>query len=201
MNVDADVLSHILKGEHNQHMEADSVHSLISQLTQGTTLMEAYSCNIWVTDTLNMQKDPKAMPVKDWVITQSKYPAIREIKYLINNKKLKGWKVYSQDPQITKQYLRQCSHLVLCKGVLYRWVTPSKEEQNALQLVIPQNYQKKCKCRFLILFLYMNQCIWCHHDILVELSFDMNQCVFSITVLFLARETSFQQVTPGFIRS
>ena len=40
-----------------------------------------------------------------------------------------------------------------------------------------------CKCRFLILFLYMNQ------------------CVFSLTGLFLLRETSFQQVTPGFIRS
>ena len=59
-----------------------------------------------------MQKDPKAMLVKDWVIAQSKDPAIREIKHLINNKKLKGWKVYLQDSQITKQYFRQCSHLV-----------------------------------------------------------------------------------------
>ena len=40
-----------------------------------------------------------------------------------------------------------------------------------------------CKCRFLILFLYMNQ------------------RVFSLTGLFLLRETSFQQITPGFIRS
>ena len=31
--------------------------------------------------------------------------------------------------------------------------------------------------------------------------FYMNHCVFSITGLFLLRETSFQQVTPGFIRS
>ena len=54
-----------------------------------------------------------------------------------------GHKLYSQDSQIMKQYLRQCSHLVLWKMVLYRWVTPSKEDQNALQLVIPQNYQKK----------------------------------------------------------
>ena len=75
-----------------------------------------------------MQKDPKVMLVKDWVVAQSKDPRVREIKYLINNKKLKGCKVSSQDPQVTKQYLRQCSHLVLCKGVLHRWVTPSKEE-------------------------------------------------------------------------
>ena len=39
------------------------------------------------------------------------------------------------------------------------------------------------RCRFLILFLYMNQ------------------CVFSLTGLFLLRETSFQQITPVFIRS
>ena len=51
--------------------------------------------------------------------------------------------MYSQDPQTAKQYLWQHSHLVLCKGVLYRRVTPSKEDWNALQLVIPQSYQKK----------------------------------------------------------
>ena len=48
-----------------------------------------------------MQKDPKAMSVKDWVVAQSKDLAIREIKYLINDKKLKGWNVYSWDPQTT----------------------------------------------------------------------------------------------------
>ena len=47
---------------------------------------------------------------KYWVMAQSKDPAIREIKYLINNKKLKGQKVFSWDPQITKQYVRQHSH-------------------------------------------------------------------------------------------
>ena len=90
-----------------------------------------------------MQKDPKAMSVKDRFVAQSKGPAMREIKSLINNKKLIGWKVYSEDPQITTQYLRQHSHLMLCKGILYRQMTPSKEDQNALQLVIPQSYQKK----------------------------------------------------------
>ena len=42
-----------------------------------------------------MQKEPKVMSVKDWVVAQSKDPAIWEIKYLINNKMLKGQKVYS----------------------------------------------------------------------------------------------------------
>ena len=105
--------------------------------------MEAYFCNIWVTETLDVQKDPKVILVEDWVVDQSKDPTIRESKYLINIYKLKGLKVYSHDPQVTKQYLRQCSHLVLHKGVIYRWVTPSKEYQNALQLVISQSYQKK----------------------------------------------------------
>ena len=94
-----------------------------------------------------MQKDPKVMLVKDWVVAQSKDAAIREIKYLINNKKLKGCKVSSWDPQFTKQYLRQQSHLVPHKGVLYRQATPSKEDQNVLQLVIPQSYQKESSAR------------------------------------------------------
>ena len=35
MNVDAYGLSHIPKGDPNQHMEADSVCALISQVVQG----------------------------------------------------------------------------------------------------------------------------------------------------------------------
>ena len=46
VNVDMNTLSCILKGRHDQYMEANLVHALISQAAQGTTLMEAYSCNI-----------------------------------------------------------------------------------------------------------------------------------------------------------
>ena len=59
--------------------------------------MEVYSCNVWVIETLDMQKDPKVMSVKECVIIQGEDPAIMENKYLINNKKLKGQKVYSWD--------------------------------------------------------------------------------------------------------
>ena len=52
--MDVDALSHIKKGEHDQHMETDSVCALISQVVQGTTLMEAYSCNIHVMAALDM---------------------------------------------------------------------------------------------------------------------------------------------------
>ena len=44
-NVDVDALLHS-EGEHGQHIEADSVHALISQVVQGINLIEAYSCNI-----------------------------------------------------------------------------------------------------------------------------------------------------------
>ena len=55
MNVDADALSHIPRGEHDQHIEADSVYVLISQAEHGTTLMEDCSCNIWVTEILDVK--------------------------------------------------------------------------------------------------------------------------------------------------
>ena len=66
-NVDADALYYILREEHNQHIEDDSVCAQISQAVQGITLIEAYCCNIQVTLTLNMQKDPKAMSLEDWM--------------------------------------------------------------------------------------------------------------------------------------
>ena len=57
VNVDADALSCILKGEYDQHIEADSVHALISKAVQGTTVMVVYSCNVLVTETLDIQKE------------------------------------------------------------------------------------------------------------------------------------------------
>ena len=45
---------------------------------------------------------------------------IREVKYLISSNKLKRCKVYSGEPPVMKQYLRQHSHLVLCTGVVCR---------------------------------------------------------------------------------
>ena len=97
-NVDANALSHILRGKHNHHIEAKSVLALISQVAQGTTLIEAYSCNIQVTETLDMQKDPKAMLLEDWIVAQSQDPVIRETKPIISKYKLKGFKVYMLDP-------------------------------------------------------------------------------------------------------
>ena len=46
INVEVHAHFHIPKGEHDQHIEDDSVCSLISQVLQGATLTEAYSCNI-----------------------------------------------------------------------------------------------------------------------------------------------------------
>ena len=125
--MDINALTWIPRGNYDQCIDADSMQALISQAVQGTTVMEAYSCNVWVTETL--EKEPKAMSVKDWVITQNKDPEIREIKYLINNKRLKGRKVCWQEAQITKQYFRQCGHLVLHAEVLYRWVAHQRRIQ------------------------------------------------------------------------
>ena len=60
-----------------------TVWALISNVTKGTTFIGVYSCNIQVTETLDMQKDPKAIPQKDWIIAQSQDPVIREIKTLL----------------------------------------------------------------------------------------------------------------------
>ena len=56
------------EGEHDQHIDADSVCALISQVAQGTTLTGAYPCNIQVTETLDMQKDPKAILLQGWIL-------------------------------------------------------------------------------------------------------------------------------------
>ena len=84
MNIDADALSYILREEHDQYIEADLIHALMSYAAQGTTLIEAYSCDIQVTETLDMQKDPKAISLEDGIMAKRQDPMIREIKYLLS---------------------------------------------------------------------------------------------------------------------
>ena len=62
-----DALSYILWEDNDRHIEADMVQALISNATQGTTLMGVYSCNKQVTETLDSWKDPKAMSLRDWI--------------------------------------------------------------------------------------------------------------------------------------
>ena len=112
VNVDAEALSHIPKAEYDQSIEAESIYALFSQTVKGTTLIEAYSCNIYVTETLDRTEDLKAMSEKDWVIVPNRNPAIREIKYLMD-KKLIGMKIFLWVTPSVKHYLRQHSHLVL----------------------------------------------------------------------------------------
>ena len=59
------------EGEHNQHIEADLVCALISQVAQGTILIDVYSCNIHIIETLNIWKDPKPMLVENWIVAQN----------------------------------------------------------------------------------------------------------------------------------
>ena len=63
--IGADTLSHILREKHDYHIQANSVHVLISQAAQGTTLIKAYLCNIQINETLDMQMDPNSMSLED----------------------------------------------------------------------------------------------------------------------------------------
>ena len=67
MNVNVDTLSHILGKQNIQHINTDTVCVLISHVVQDTTCIQAYSSNIIVTETLDMQKDPKAMSLEDLI--------------------------------------------------------------------------------------------------------------------------------------
>ena len=56
---------HIMREDYDQHIEADTVHGLIANVTQGITLKGVYSCNVHVTETSDIQKELKTMSQKD----------------------------------------------------------------------------------------------------------------------------------------
>ena len=78
-NVDADALSCIMWGDHDQHIKAEMVQAIISNAIQVSIIVEAYSSNVQVTVPVDMQGDPEAMSLKDWIIAQSQDPVLREI--------------------------------------------------------------------------------------------------------------------------
>ena len=86
-----DALSHIPWEDYYWHIEADTIQALIFKVTLGATLIEVYSCNIQVTETSDIQKDPKVISQKDWITAQSQDPMIRDIKFLISQNNLKEW--------------------------------------------------------------------------------------------------------------
>ena len=70
-NRDADALSRIPWEYHDWHIKVESVWAIILNATSGTTMVEVYSCNIQVTDTMNTAHNPKIMSFRDWVVAQS----------------------------------------------------------------------------------------------------------------------------------
>ena len=68
VNVDADALSHIPKGDYDQSIEAESVRAPLPTGGAGHhMLIEVYSCNVRVTETLDRMEDPKVMSEKEWI--------------------------------------------------------------------------------------------------------------------------------------
>ena len=55
-SVDVDALSHIPLKDQDQYSEADMVWALNSNVTNCTILIETYSCNIQVTETLHIER-------------------------------------------------------------------------------------------------------------------------------------------------
>ena len=98
--------------------------------------MESYSHNIWSQDNVCERLDYHS----------KQGPCNKEIKYLINTKKLKGRKVYLQDPQITKLYLSQCSHLVLY-GSPVQMGDPIKETLKCFATSNPPELSKESPTR------------------------------------------------------
>ena len=116
-----------MRNIHAKSIEAESVHVLILLVVQGTPLIEAYSCNVWVTETLDRMEDSKAMSEIDWIIAQNRDPVIREIKYLMNKKRTHR---EEEILMVCAKYktIFEAVEPLGAMGVLHRWVTPSKKD-------------------------------------------------------------------------
>ena len=69
-NRDIDTLSRNPLEDHDWHIGIELVQVIISNTTNDTTMVEAYSCNIQVTKTMDTAHNPKTMSFSGLVVAQ-----------------------------------------------------------------------------------------------------------------------------------
>ena len=77
------------------------------------------------------------MTLEDWYQTQEVDPVLTLVLTRLRDGMLGKCQSKATDPPKISQYRQGHNHLLLKKGVLYRWASPRESEETPLQLVLP----------------------------------------------------------------
>ena len=143
-NIDADALSRVswpgcMPHSSGTHLEvtAAAVQAVHEATLEGlTSPIEAYICDLHILDAIQDSKQVTCMTLEDWHQAQEVNPVLSLVIARLWDGMLGKGQTRRTDPPEISQYWWECNHLLLQKGVLYRWAQPRESEEALLQLVL-----------------------------------------------------------------
>ena len=144
-NIDADALLRVfwpgsMPDSSGTHLKvtAAAVRAVQEAALKGpVSPKEAYSCDLHVSDTVQDSQQVTCMTIEDWHQAQEVDPVLSLVIARLRDGRLGKGQSKATDPPKVSQYRWEHNHLVLKKGVLYRWASPRESEETLLQLVLP----------------------------------------------------------------
>ena len=99
--------------------------------------IEAYSYDLHILNAIQDSKQVTSMTLEDWHEAQEVDTVLSLVIVKLRDGMLGKSQSQTTDSPKVSQYQWECNHLLLKKGVLYRWAQPKESEETLLQLVLP----------------------------------------------------------------
>ena len=99
--------------------------------------IEAYSCDLHILDAIQDNKQVACMTLEDWDQAQEVDPVLSLVIAILQDGMLRIGQSNTTDPPEISQYRWEHNHLLLKKGVLYRWARHRELEETLLQFILP----------------------------------------------------------------
>ena len=101
-----------------------------------TSPIEAYSCNLYILDTVQDNQQVACMNLEDWDQAQQVNPTLSLVISRLWDGTLGQQQSKQMDPPKFSQFLWEQNHLLLKQGILYRWARP-RESETLFQQALP----------------------------------------------------------------
>ena len=102
-----------------------------------TSPIKAYSCNLYILDSVQDSQQVTCMTLEDWHQAQQADPTLHLVISRLQDGTLRWWQSKQTDPPEFNQFLQEENHLLLWTGVLYRGARPRESGETLFQLVLP----------------------------------------------------------------
>ena len=111
-------------------------------LKSSVSLIEAYSSHVHVLDSVEDSQQVACMTTDDWYQAQWVDPISRLLIVRLWDGTLSQWQLKTTNPPKLWQLLRDCNHLKLRWGILYRKTLPKESQEAFFQLVLLAAYRE-----------------------------------------------------------